>query len=156
MRYILGALAATLFIVALVVLSRPAQAQQGDPIVIVNDPGGNLIAYVRGWEYIATLENPIEIRGYCVSACTLVLGMVPPARVCVQEDAYFGFHSVSINYQGHTAIGTRYLWSFYPLHVQELLRSKGWDGGSGRRSAGMFIVPGTTFFELCESRTAAR
>jgi hypothetical protein len=141
---VIGAFAAAL-------LSATGAFAESEPIVVANDPGGDVIAYVRGWEYIATLESPIEIRGYCVSACTLVLGLVPADRVCVGEDAYFGFHSVSINYHGHTAEGTRYLWSYYPPHVQEEIRNKGWDGGAGKRSSGMFLVDGTTFFPLCEA-----
>jgi hypothetical protein len=132
------------------ILVAPAYAYDGESIVIANDLGGDVIAYVRGWQYIATLESPVEIRGYCLSACTLVLGLVPADRVCVGEDAFFGFHSVSINYRGHTEEGTRYLWSYYPPHVQEEVRSRGWDGGAGKRSSGMFIVKGTTFFPLCE------
>lgn len=136
-------------ICAAVLLAPGIALAQVDIIVIANDPGGDLFAYVRSWEGIAAGGQRVEIDGFCVSACTLVLGLVPRERVCVTPGAYFGFHSVSINYRGHTAEGTRYLWSLYPSYVQELLLTRGWDGGAGERSNGMLLFDGTIFFSLC-------
>ena len=141
---VVGSFVATLFAAGVALADSAA-------IVIANDPGGYLLTYVRGWENIAALRNQIEIRGNCLSACTLVLGLVPAERVCVREDAKFGFHSVSVNYGEHSPEGTRYLWSLYPPPVQDFVRSKGWDGGTGEPSNGLVMVAGTVFYPLCGS-----
>ena len=144
----IGSFVATLFTAGLA-------SADSTVIVIANDPGGYVVTYIRGWENIASLGNQVEIRGFCISACTLVLGLIPPDRVCVDEDAAFGFHSVSVNFGAHSPEGTRYLWSLYPPAVQDALRVKGWDGGTGKSSQGLIMVAGTAFYPLCHSIRAA-
>jgi hypothetical protein len=137
--------------VALFASAPAAEAQPVEAVAIVtinNDPGGDLMAYVRGWRYIAATGARVEIGGYCVSACTAVLGLVPAGRVCVRAGATFGFHSVSVNYGPHSEAGTRYLWSLYPEHVQDALRKAGWDGASGARHD-LILIAGTAFYPFC-------
>ena len=144
----IGSFASTLFTAGLA---------SADPtvIVIANDPGGYVVSYIRGWENIASLGNRVEIRGYCVSACTLVLGLIPADRVCVGEEATFGFHSVSVDFGEHSPAGTRYLWSLYPPAVQDALRARGWDGSIGKASQGLIMVAATAFYPRCDAMRAA-
>src|SRR2546430_12063950 len=40
-----------------------------------------------------TLFRSVVIAGTCVSACTMVLGLVPTDRICATSNAVLGFHA---------------------------------------------------------------
>jgi hypothetical protein len=64
----------------------------------------------------------VVVDGDCLSACTLVLGLVPSNQVCATPRARFGFHVASIlNNAGQrvaSAIAAQALWNVYPASVQ--------------------------------------
>lgn len=68
-----------------------ARAQQ--PYVITNDSGGRIGTYVDKYRRMAAAHIPIEVRGWCASACTLALGLVPKKQVCISRNASLGFHA---------------------------------------------------------------
>lgn len=73
------------------------------PTVVVRDvdPGGPVTLYEMWWKRVAESGARVVIDGDCVSACTFVLGIVPPDRVCVTDRATFGIHMAwSRNEQG--------------------------------------------------------
>jgi hypothetical protein len=61
-------------------------------IVIANDNGGNVENYLTERDRLKRLGLPIEIRGKCVSACTVFYSL-PTA--CLASGSYLGFHGVS-------------------------------------------------------------
>ena len=65
-------------------------AAQAKPIMIVNDKGGNVMAAVQRRARLESSGRPVEIRGYCWSACTLYLTM---ANACLGPKATVGFHA---------------------------------------------------------------
>jgi hypothetical protein len=62
---------------------------------IVNDPGGEVSSYLRTFYEMRATGERIVIDGPCLSACTLLTGIVPRDHVCVTRRAVLGFHAAS-------------------------------------------------------------
>lgn|SRR5215472_10192810 len=62
---------------------------------ISDDPGGNVVSYVGRYLQIRDSGQRVVIDGPCLSACTLVTGIVPRNRICVTNHAVLGFHAAS-------------------------------------------------------------
>jgi hypothetical protein len=71
----------------------------------------------------------VIIDGYCVSACTLVLGSVPADKICVTSRAKLGFHAAwnpgARGRQITDAEATRSLYSMYPSEVRRWIDQRG-------------------------------
>ena len=50
---------------------------------IVNDPGGEVSSYVLKFNKVRATGERVVIDGPCLSACTLLTGIVPRRHVCV-------------------------------------------------------------------------
>lgn len=103
-------------------------------VVITGNPGGNIDQFVEHYELIRASGDDVVIDGPCMSACTLLTGIVPSERVCVTPRAVLGFHSAFFadprtgKNLGFSELGTRKIWLTYPPKVRELLKQHGWDG----------------------------
>src|SRR5579863_4470173 len=62
---------------------------------ITNDPGGEVSSYVQKFQQIRASGERVVIDGPCLSACTLLTGIVPRDRVCITQRAMLGFHAAS-------------------------------------------------------------
>jgi hypothetical protein len=62
---------------------------------IRSSPGGEVISYLRFFEIIRNSGDRVIIDGPCLSACTLVLSVVPNDRICVTRRAVLGFHAAA-------------------------------------------------------------
>jgi hypothetical protein len=73
---------------------RPPEAPTpDDQRVVVNDDGGGLIhEYVTRWTTIASQGAEVEVRGKCVSACTLVTAYVSKEKLCFGKNSSLSFH----------------------------------------------------------------
>lgn len=69
---------------------RPAPAASGAPIVITDDAGGNVMAMMNRRNQLESSGRPVEIRGYCRSACTMLITL---PNACLAPDATVGFHA---------------------------------------------------------------
>jgi len=67
----------------------PARAE----IRILASPGGAVGPFLELFERVRQSGERVVIDGPCLSACTLVLSMVPSDRICVTRRAVFGFHA---------------------------------------------------------------
>lgn len=67
-----------------------ARAAKLRPIVIHNDKGGNVMQMLARRRQLETSGRPVEIRGYCRSACTMLITM---ANACLGPHATVGFHA---------------------------------------------------------------
>jgi hypothetical protein len=96
---------------------------------IQDDPGGRIGQYVENFAALRDSGERVMIDGACLSACTMVLGLIPRDRICVTERALLGFHAAWMpGPQGRpvkSAIGTQTLWEVYPQHVKKWLVRKG-------------------------------
>lgn len=102
----------------------PARAD----VRIQYDPGGHLGAYSARLEQIRRSGERVIIDGPCMSACTLVLGMLPRGRVCATRNAVFGFHAAWYT-DGSTRTpsskATRFMLSHYPSQVRSWIAKRG-------------------------------
>jgi hypothetical protein len=60
---------------------------------ILSSPGGQVGPFLDLFEKVRASGERVVIDGPCLSACTLVLSMVPADRICVTRRAVFGFHA---------------------------------------------------------------
>ena len=98
---------------------------------IVNDPGGEVSSYLRTFYEVRATGERIVIDGPCLSACTLLTGIVPRDHVCVTRRAVLGFHAASYyndvsRSQVPTRTGTRLVMWFYPPEIRAWIDR---DGG---------------------------
>jgi hypothetical protein len=68
---------------------------------IVASPGGEVGPFLDLFEEVRNSGERVVIDGPCLSACTLVLSIVPGDRICVTRRAVLGFHAArSIDRRG--------------------------------------------------------
>jgi hypothetical protein len=68
---------------------------------ILESPGGEVGPFLDLFEKVRESGERVVIDGPCLSACTLVLSMVPSERICVTRRAVLGFHAArSIDRRG--------------------------------------------------------
>jgi hypothetical protein len=93
------------------------------------DPGGQIGPYL---ENLAALRNSGErviIDGPCLSACTMVLGVIPYERLCVTPRARLGFHAAWHPGENGNKImsraATQLLMDVYPERVRSWIKERG-------------------------------
>jgi hypothetical protein len=67
----------------------PARAE----VRILASPGGQVGPFLDLFERVRASGERVVIDGPCLSACTLVLSLVPNDRICVTRRAILGFHA---------------------------------------------------------------
>jgi hypothetical protein len=103
-------------------------------MLIAGDRGGQIGRYLQTFAQVRSSGERVIIDGNCLSACTLVLGLVPRARVCATPRARFGFHAAwmpdSDGRPVTSPMGTQALWNIYPSYVRRWISR---HGGLSRR-----------------------
>ena len=96
---------------------------------IVDDRGGQIGKYLQTFAKVRSTGERVVVNGDCLSACTLLLGLVPSNQICATPRARFGFHVASTpNIEGYTVTNvraTRAMWSTYPPSVQRWIDQHG-------------------------------
>ena len=70
---------------------------------IIASPGGEVAPFIDLFEKVRNSGERVVIDGPCLSACTLVLSLVPENRICVTGRAILGFHAArSVDRRGRT------------------------------------------------------
>jgi hypothetical protein len=114
-------LAATVCVLA----APPARAE----IRILQSPGGQVGPFLDLFEEVRNSGERVVIDGPCLSACTLVLSMVPSDRICVTRRAVLGFHAArSMDKRGRTYAepeASQIVLQTYPAGVRNWIRSRG-------------------------------
>jgi hypothetical protein len=112
-----------------VVLASMSPGPAAAVVRITNDRGGNIGVYWSRYIALRDAKEQIIIDGTCSSACTLVLGIVPPERICVTPNALLGFHAAwRPGFLGLKVINepaTRTLLSFYPDAIRQWIELNG-------------------------------
>jgi hypothetical protein len=106
-----------------------ASAASAD-VRIVNDPGGEVSAYVQKFHQVRDSGQRIVIDGPCLSACTLLTGIVPRDHVCVTGRAVLGFHAASYYDDASRSLvptreGSRLVMRLYPAEVRSWINRHG-------------------------------
>lgn len=96
---------------------------------ITGDTGGQIGPYLAALVAIRDSGQRVIIDGPCLSACTLVLGVVPRERICVTRRARLGFHVAWHQGDDGRAItnhsGTQLLIELYPQSVRDWINRRG-------------------------------
>jgi hypothetical protein len=98
-------------------------------VVIKSDPGGQIGPYLENLAVLRGSGQKVVIDGPCLSACTMVLGVIPRDRICVTSRARLGFHAAwHPGEDGHpipSREATALLMSIYPEHVRSWISRRG-------------------------------
>jgi hypothetical protein len=98
-------------------------------IRIADDRGGRIGTYLDKYHSLRASGETVIIDGYCASACTLVLGMIPRNKICVTSRANLGFHAAwDPDGNGREVVNrgaTRSLYSMYPSQVRRWITAQG-------------------------------
>jgi hypothetical protein len=124
----------------------PAQAE----VRILASPGGQVGPFLDLFERVRDSGERVVIDGPCLSACTLVLSMVPNNRICVTRRAVLGFHAArSIDRRGRLYAepeASELVLAAYPGPVQ------GWIRRHGGLTSRLLLLRGrelTAFYPSC-------
>ena len=74
------------------VLGLTAQQPASADIRIVASTGGQIGEFLELFAAVRQSGQRVVIDGPCLSACTLVLSVVPRSRICITGRAMLGFH----------------------------------------------------------------
>jgi hypothetical protein len=115
----------TLAALLLVLVQQPASAE----LRIQASAGGEVTRYIELFSLIRKSGERVVIDGPCVSACTLVLSIVPRERICVTPRAVLGFHAARwMDREGRfypAPEPTRVVTAAYPAPVRDWIRRRG-------------------------------
>jgi hypothetical protein len=127
----------------LLVSFMPASAE----VRIAASPGGEASSFVEFFEQLRQSRERVVIDGPCLSACTLVLIIMPRSRICVTQRAVFGFHAAkAIDQYGREYPApevTRVVAAAYPAPIRNWIKLHGGLTRApiflgGRELAGMY------------------
>jgi hypothetical protein len=103
----------------------PANAE----VRILASPGGQVGPFLDLFERVRASGEQVVIDGPCLSACTLVLSLVPSDRICVTRRAILGFHAArSVDPRGRTYAepqASALVQEAYPVPVRNWIRRHG-------------------------------
>ncbi len=104
-------------------------AQAHATVRIADDKGGQIGPYLDAFVSLRDSGQKVIIDGPCLSACTLVLGVMPADRICVTPRAQLGFHAAWDPGRNGRPVpsraGTKALWDIYPTPIQAWLKKRG-------------------------------
>ncbi len=96
---------------------------------ILSSPGGQVGPFIELFDKVRASGERVVIDGPCLSACTLVLSMVPNDRICVTRRAVLGFHAArSIDRRGRLyaePVASVAVLEAYPAPVRGWIISRG-------------------------------
>jgi hypothetical protein len=101
--------------------------------VLYDEPGGMIAEHWQRWMKLAGSGDDVEIRGACVSACTLIIAHIPSDRLCFGENASLQFHPSRDPKTGEpdvsNALGsTQWMINQYPQDIRLWIKNKGgWE-----------------------------
>ena len=116
---------------------------------IAEDRGGQIGQYLQSFAAVRSSGEQVIVDGNCLSACTMVLGLIPPERICATSRARFGFHAAWMpDESGHpvtSPMGTQALWNIYPAPVRH------WISRHGGLSRKMIFMEGRSLHGIVAS-----
>jgi hypothetical protein len=113
---------------------------------ITGDRGGQLINYVERFTAARVSGERIIIDGPCLSACTLVIAMLPRGQICATPNAVLGFHAAWRPTTGGRRVrvqtATQLMYESYPSKVRN------WIDRNGGLSERMIFLTGSELAEM--------
>ena len=115
-------------------------------IRILGSPGGQVGPFLDLFDQVRASGERVVIDGPCLSACTLVLSVVPNDRICVTRRAVLGFHAArSIDRRGRLYAepeASEAVLEAYPAAV------RGWIRRRGGLSSRLLLLRGRELAEI--------
>jgi hypothetical protein len=145
--------AALLFVAAVATLSA---SYAHATIIISSDRGGLITDYAA--RFLSARDNgeQVVIDGACLSACTLVVGMVPRDKICTTPKAVLGFHSAWRPTGGgkrvNSSVASQAMLDVYPSELRK------WIAQHGGLNSKMIFLYGRELAEIvpaCSSSVIA-
>ena len=134
-----------------------ATASASATMRITSDPGGQIGPYLENLASLRSSGERVVIDGPCLSACTMVLGVIPRDHLCVTPRARLGFHTAwRPDSAGRPVVsrdGTELLMTVYPQPVRD------WIARRGGLSPHMKYLTGrelTSMYPACQHGQTAR
>ncbi len=135
-------------------IATPASAT----VWITADNGGMIGDYVNRYMAVRQRGEQVVIDGACLSACTMVVGIVPRDRICATPNAVLGFHAAwrpdGAGRKVTSGVATDALMNIYPARV------RGWIARHGGLTPHMMFMRGRDLAGVVppctESGTASR
>jgi hypothetical protein len=93
--------------------------------VLYEEPGGVLQEHERRWIMLAATGNEVEIRGPCMSACTMIMAYIPKERLCFGDYASLQFHLARNSTSEINLITSQYMVNSYPQNIRDWLMARG-------------------------------
>ena len=107
---------------------------------ILGSPGGQVGPFIDIFDKVRESGERVVIDGPCMSACTLVLSIVPSERICVTRRAVLGFHAArSMDRRGRLYAepeASQAVLEAYPAPV------RGWISRRGGLTSRMLLLRG--------------
>jgi hypothetical protein len=126
-------------------------ASAGADIRIRASGGGRLGDYLKLFVLMHASGEKVVIDGPCLSACTLVLSIIPRERVCVTPRAVLGFHAPYLPDANGRPVtqprAARVMLATYPAPVRSWIERK---GGLSRRPLWLRGKELTAIVRRCE------
>src|SRR5437868_9158520 len=132
-----------------VILTASAISSGSATVRITSDAGGQIGPYLERLSAIRSSGERVVIDGPCLSACTMILGVIPRDRICVTSRARLGFHAAwhpgEKSRMVAAADGTKLLMDTYPQEIRNWISQRGGLSPqvkylSGRELAAMYQV----------------
>ncbi len=96
---------------------------------IASDRGGMIGNYVTRYMQVRATGEQVVIDGTCLSACTMVVGIVPRDRLCVTPNAVLGFHAAwrpdDAGRMITNGVATHALLNVYPPTIRRWIARRG-------------------------------
>lgn len=109
-------------------------------------------AYIEKYDSARNAESKFILDGLCISACTMITGLIEPENVCATRRAKLGFHSAwQRTEEGprHSTEGTKLLGAVYPDEVKEMLKLRGFDVDEGQEHPDLIWMKATDLYRVC-------
>jgi hypothetical protein len=123
---------------------------------ITGDNGGTILQYAQRFQKARDSGERVFIDGKCLSACTMVIGMVPRDHVCVTPNAVLGFHAAFRRTETGAIVAstdaTKFMMDAYPPAVRKWIKQRG-----GLTSRMIFLSGSelTAFVTSCPTASAS-
>jgi hypothetical protein len=122
-------------------------------IVISSDRGGLISDYAARFISARDSGEQVVIDGACLSACTLVVGMVPRDKVCATPKAVLGFHSawrpMGAGKRVNSSVASQAMLDVYPAELRK------WIAQRGGLNSKMIFLYGRELAEIVPPCTSA-
>lgn len=121
------------------------------------DPGGEVGTYIRFFERVRDSGLDVIVDGECVSACTLLMGIIPKERICLTSRSSFGFHQAADGETGQAVpdITKRLNRYFYPKVVKDWIAN--WEKEHGPLTLDVvYMLPDDFkgYYKMCNPEVA--